>query len=679
LGAGLVGLVVVAGVLPVVSAVPCAAASPPYIAPVDGPVVRGFDPPLGPYAAGHRGVDFGVPAGTEVEASAGGEVTFAGPVAGDGLFVTIQHAGGISTTYSFLSEVRVAVGQRVKQGEVIALSGDGHPGSGVPALHFGAKLGDAYIDPELLLFGNLKDISDAIALAPLSGLAGSDIGPVEPNGPFLHPPAQFRPRDEAALHGFEAAGSKIAGAGRKIWAVPVSAWHWISSRAASAGHLLQSISAAGGRAAQLLGSSNRTTGFIGRSAALARRTVALAKRGSQWVTRHFQRLSHLLGRAGSWFTFLDRFRLASSFIAHIKSTINSMKDAGLFALGMIKGVGGQIRCTIKGGATPPPIPAALGQGPPPKAPNGNIVVAVAGIGSHTDRQKNGKITSNADMYSMDLRTLGFKEDQIFHFSYKGIESGGRGPYRLHAPYSKEDTYKSIVDSAALLDEQLRAIHRLYPDKKIDIVAHSQGGLVAEYYVTKFFKKADKDAAVIDHMVTIASPHQGTDAATLYRSLSRSSLGQGLVHGLDWAADGTGLLPRPSAASVQQMAEGSGFIKRLNKNWDPKKVRTTTIGATFDFVVPAPHTLLKGSAHYTTNLSNFSFSSLNAHSASVSATSTKGIVYNALRDTPSACTSLRDAVANFGTGRVIANVEQELTQGIGDVAAVAGVFIGNKKI
>jgi peptidase M23-like protein/putative serine esterase DUF676 len=677
-GAGLVGLVVVAGVLPVVSAAPCAAASPAFIAPVDGPVARGFDPPLGPYAAGHRGIDFEVASGTEVGASAGGEVIFSGPVAGDGLFVTIQHSGGISTTYSFLSEVRVAVEQRVKQGEVIALSGEGHPGLGVAALHFGAKLGEAYIDPELLLFGNLKDISDAIALAPISGPAGSDIGPVEPNGSFLRPPAQFRPRDEAALHGFEAAGSKIAGAGRTIWAAPVSAWHWISSRAVSAGHLIQGLGAAGGRATRILSAStSRATGFIGRTVALARHTVAVAKRGSQWASRHFQRLSHLLGRAGSWFASLGRFRLASSFLAHIKSTINSMKDTGRLAFGMIKGVGGQIRCTIKGGATPPPIPAALDQGPAPKAPNGNIVVAVAGIGSHTDRQKNGTITSNADMYSMDLRTLGFKEDQIFHFSYKGIEQGGQGPYRLHAPYSKKDTYKSIRESAELLSKQLRAIHRLYPNKKIDVVAHSQGGLVAEYCIEHFYRPDSAKSPHLAHYVTIATPHQGTDGALLYSALSRGSLGQAVASGLDQVADGTGL-PRPSATSVREMAEGSSFIRELNKGWDPRKVRTTTVGAAFDFVVPAPHTLLKGSAHYTTNLSNFSFSSLNAHSAAVSATTTKGIVYNALRDTPSACTSLRDAFADFGTGRVISNVEQELVQGLGDVVAVANAFIGNKR-
>src|SRR5687767_2753541 len=91
----------------------CAAAQPDFIAPVNGPIVRRFEQPLGPYAAGHRGIDFGVGAGTPVVASASGKVTFAGPVADDGLFITIDH-GLIRTSYSFLSQVDVNAGQQVR-------------------------------------------------------------------------------------------------------------------------------------------------------------------------------------------------------------------------------------------------------------------------------------------------------------------------------------------------------------------------------------------------------------------------------------------------------------------------------------------------------------------------------------------------------------------------------------
>ena len=150
-----------------------AASGPPrrFIAPVDGPTTERFKMLPNPYAAGsHRGIDYGVPAGTDVRATGDGAVEFAGPVAGDGLFVTIRHDGGLETTYSYLSRIDVAKGQPVRQGEVIGRSGEGHPGSGKPALHFGAKQNGRYIDPELLLT-SFDDIRDLIRMVPLAGQA----------------------------------------------------------------------------------------------------------------------------------------------------------------------------------------------------------------------------------------------------------------------------------------------------------------------------------------------------------------------------------------------------------------------------------------------------------------------------------------------------------------------------
>ena len=144
-----------------------AATSPGYLRPVKGPIIRHFEPPPTPYAAGHRGIDMAVPIGTEVIASNDGVVAFAGPVAGE-LFVSIDHADGIRTTYSFLSLVSANKGSVVTRGDPIGLSGPGHAGSTQPHLHFGARIGDTYIDPEpLLLDGLRRDLSQAIRLAPI--------------------------------------------------------------------------------------------------------------------------------------------------------------------------------------------------------------------------------------------------------------------------------------------------------------------------------------------------------------------------------------------------------------------------------------------------------------------------------------------------------------------------------
>ncbi len=141
-----------------------AVAAGDWLWPVVGPVTRGYDPPLSVYGAGHRGIDVAVPAGTEIRAPAAGTVSFAGKVGGD-LFLTIVHAGGLSSTYSWISALLVHKGDVVTAGEPLALTGSGHPGDPVPSLHFGVKLDGAYVDP--LLFLASFDVGTMIRLAPV--------------------------------------------------------------------------------------------------------------------------------------------------------------------------------------------------------------------------------------------------------------------------------------------------------------------------------------------------------------------------------------------------------------------------------------------------------------------------------------------------------------------------------
>lgn len=145
---------------------PARAAPVDYVKPVRGPIVRHFEAPATPYGPGHRGIDIEAPAGSTVVASADGVVAFAGPVGGS-LFASIDHPDGIRTTYSFLEAVAVRAGDRVRQGDPIARSGAGHPGV-VPAhLHFGARVGSAYVDPEALLVASLqRNQWRAVRLAP---------------------------------------------------------------------------------------------------------------------------------------------------------------------------------------------------------------------------------------------------------------------------------------------------------------------------------------------------------------------------------------------------------------------------------------------------------------------------------------------------------------------------------
>ncbi|MGH9210412.1 MAG: peptidoglycan DD-metalloendopeptidase family protein [Acidimicrobiales bacterium] len=118
-----------------------AADPPPHVPPVDAPVADGFRPPTHPYGPGNRGIEYDTEPGAEVRASAAGEVVFAGVVAGS-RHVTLRHADGIRTSYSYLDQVHVLLGQRVEQGQPIGIAGE--------RLHFGARRGDAYFDPATL-------------------------------------------------------------------------------------------------------------------------------------------------------------------------------------------------------------------------------------------------------------------------------------------------------------------------------------------------------------------------------------------------------------------------------------------------------------------------------------------------------------------------------------------------
>jgi murein DD-endopeptidase MepM/ murein hydrolase activator NlpD len=134
------------------TATPTTAAGAPvsYRTPVPGAVVRGFEAPPTPYAAGHRGVDLATTPGEAVRTAAPGTVSFAGMVAGRGV-VVVLHADGIRTEYEPVSPA-VAAGDTVAAGTVLGsvagTHGDCAPGG---CLHWGARRGEVYFDPLTLL------------------------------------------------------------------------------------------------------------------------------------------------------------------------------------------------------------------------------------------------------------------------------------------------------------------------------------------------------------------------------------------------------------------------------------------------------------------------------------------------------------------------------------------------
>lgn len=134
-------------------------------------VVRGFDPPDSLWGAGHRGVDLAGAPGRAVHAALGGQVTFAGRLAGRGV-VVVSH-GATRTTYEPV-RATASVGDLVESGSpigVLEASGLSHCAPRL-CLHWGWLRGEVYLDP-LDLVG-----AGRVRLLRLSGIARPVPGPV---------------------------------------------------------------------------------------------------------------------------------------------------------------------------------------------------------------------------------------------------------------------------------------------------------------------------------------------------------------------------------------------------------------------------------------------------------------------------------------------------------------------
>jgi hypothetical protein len=473
--AALVAVVALLGPL----AAPATAAPGDYLPPVDRPLVDRFRPPPTPYGAGNRGVDYATESGEPVRAAAGGEVTFAGRV-GLGLHVVVLHPDGVRTSYSFLAAVLVRRGDRVARGDPVGTAG--------ASLHWGARVGETYVDPLGLLGGPPE-----VHLVPTELRRTGTVA--EERAGLL---AGLSPERAVAL-AWSAAGRAAAAAGQAV------AW---AGDAASAQRGLARTAAAG---------AARVT-WAELEADLRRLPVV--------------RAALVLERA-------RRFRAD------------------------------QAGCTPGG----EPVP------PPPR--QRRIVVLVGGYGSASGR---------ASVLELDTAALGYDPADVVQFSYAGGRAPGAGglegvPVTTYGPAEAgQDLQRSGDRLRALLDE----IGRVAPGVPIDVVAHSQGGVVARVALA-----GRPTPPSVEHLVTLGSPHDGTDLATANTALGASPTGRTGRSVLAWASDGGLDGAAPSAA---QLAEGSAFLGALAGRGLPDGLEVTSVAAEGDLVVPALHSSLPGATN-----------------------------------------------------------------------------------
>ncbi|MFU8872610.1 lipase family alpha/beta hydrolase [Micromonospora sp. SL4-19] len=113
-------------------------------------------------------------------------------------------------------------------------------------------------------------------------------------------------------------------------------------------------------------------------------------------------------------------------------------------------------------------------------------------------------------------------------------------------------FGDIRESARALSSYVDQVRAATGAAKVDMVTHSEGGLVSRWYV-KFLGGADR----VDHYVSLGSPQQGTYVANIL-----TFVGLGSCVGIP---------------ACQQMSIGSDFLASLNAGDDtPGAVRWTTV-------------------------------------------------------------------------------------------------------
>ena len=104
----------------------------------------------------HQGIDYTIPEGESIFATADGVVKdVLGKTSTSGITVVIDHKNGYTTSYSHLQKVKVKKRQKVRRGDIIALSGN----SGLslsPHLHYEVRYEGMRVDPVHYFFMELS-------------------------------------------------------------------------------------------------------------------------------------------------------------------------------------------------------------------------------------------------------------------------------------------------------------------------------------------------------------------------------------------------------------------------------------------------------------------------------------------------------------------------------------------
>src|SRR4051812_9203820 len=194
--------------------------------------------------------------------------------------------------------------------------------------------------------------------------------------------------------------------------------------------------------------------------------------------------------------------------------------------------------------------------------SGHLLFAVGGIDSRTD-------PSTGAAFGLDTKALGYRAGEIGWFSYRA----GGGPYRA------SDTWSDLLGQARNLRDQLRAFARAHPGREVDLVAHSQGGIVVDAFLELAYDPGDPTLPPLGTVVTLSSPHQGAPLAEIAADVRASRTGRALLDGVDRLAGGA--VPPSGGTSTRQLDPRSPLMRTLRADGLPDQIDMTSLAGTDD--------------------------------------------------------------------------------------------------
>ncbi len=145
---------------------------------------------------------------------------------------------------------------------------------------------------------------------------------------------------------------------------------------------------------------------------------------------------------------------------------------------------------------------------------------------------------------------------------------------------------SIRESAAVLRDLLSDLHRMSPDTKVSIVAHSMGALVARAAIEPEVPLKACPVACVDQLIMLCPPNQGSvlaqyaDALEFTDALNKLQIGSGSVTDMLESLVNDGL-----GEACEDLVPTSPFLQELNSRPRAKGVKYSIIAGTGGPITP----------------------------------------------------------------------------------------------